>query len=137
MSQILDATPSAPPDEPNPSLPHGIQHGRKNLKLIELNYKRNSESDYTERLVERQKNFEYADDAGTYWLDEEFSLLYGSPLWNEASAEQRKALQDKEIAKLRKASIIRADEKDIVPAIEMAMQKYYYWNRQPQSVSTR
>ena len=92
MSQTLDAKPSTPPDEANPYLPHGIEHGRKNLKLIELNYKRNSESDYTEQLVERQKNFDYAEDASTYWLDEEFSLLYGSPLWDEASAEQRKAL---------------------------------------------
>jgi hypothetical protein len=95
----------APPLKPQPTAappgaddvgddfrPHGIQHGRKNLKLIELNYKRNSESDYTARLIECQKTFDYEAERDAAWLDDEFSLLYGTPLYDQASAEQRRAL---------------------------------------------
>lgn len=90
MSLATETTPqSLPGDDFRPA---GIQHGRKNLKLIELNYRRNSESDYTERLIERQRTFDYADDAQTPWLDDEFSLLYGTPLYEQASSAQRLAL---------------------------------------------
>ncbi len=74
------------------TLPDGIVHGTKNLKLIEVNYKRNNDSDYTEKMVELQKSFSYAENSGHFWVNPEFSLLYGSPIYTEASNAQKLAL---------------------------------------------
>lgn len=58
-------------------------------KKVALNLKRNEKQDNTEALDEISKQFVYADCATEYWNPEEFSLLYGTPLWDQASRAQR------------------------------------------------
>jgi hypothetical protein len=72
--------------------PNHIVHGQKNLKLIEVNYKRNTSSNFTERMEHLQKEFSYADHQAHPWVHTEFSLLYGSPLYEQASTAQKLAL---------------------------------------------
>ncbi len=86
------ATPAPKATNTNAFLPHGIVHGKKNVKMIEITYRRNLESDYTEHIRELNKGFDYENDRNDYWLAPEFSLLYGSPLYEGASEDQRRAL---------------------------------------------
>jgi hypothetical protein len=87
-------TPAQPAERTHSSkfLPNGIVHGKKNVKLMDINYRRNFESDYTERMMHLQKAFKYEDHSHANWTEEEFSLLYGSPLWEQSSPAQRLAL---------------------------------------------
>lgn len=82
------------PDTKNKFLPpsESIVHGRKNLKLMEVNYRRNTESDYTEQMEELYKSFDYSSNSDYYWGEPELSILYGSPLYEQASPAQKKAL---------------------------------------------
>ena len=61
----------------------------KTSKKIEINHRRNKELDHTELLDDAAKNFNYADCKDSYWNPEKFSLLHGTPLWDEASESQR------------------------------------------------
>ncbi|QYO67172.1 hypothetical protein [Leptolyngbya sp. 7M] len=74
------------------NLNNGVNYGHKNLKLMELNYRRNLESDYTERMEELYKAFDYESNSEYYWSNPELSILYGSPLYQQASVAQKKAL---------------------------------------------
>lgn len=65
---------------------------KKHLKITEINYRRNTESDYTEKIEELDKNFDYSSNSNHYWGEPELSLLYGTPLYEEASPSQKKAL---------------------------------------------
>ncbi len=65
---------------------------KKHLKITEINYRRNTESDYTEKIEELDKNFDYNSNSNHYWGEPELSLLYGTPLYEEASSSQKKAL---------------------------------------------
>lgn len=58
-------------------------------KKIDINYRRNKKQDHTSLLDEAGRNFSYADCKDSYWNPEPFSLLYGTPIWEEASASQR------------------------------------------------
>ncbi len=58
-------------------------------KKVELNLRRNKEQDNTEALNQLAEDFNYENCKDEYWNPEEFSLLYGSPLWDQASAHQR------------------------------------------------
>lgn len=69
-----------------------IVHGKKNLKLIEVNYRRNTDSNFTEQMETLQKSFVYSEQSDAYWVEPEFSLLYGSPLYEECSPFQKRAL---------------------------------------------
>ncbi len=60
-------------------------HTSKALQKAALNHKRNVEQDNTEALDQLTKDFVYERDQGEYWNPERYSLLYGTPLWNEAS----------------------------------------------------
>ena len=64
-------------------------HNAKTQKRIALNLKRNHAQDNTDELDQLAKDFDYAACAEQYWNPEEFSLLYGTPLWDQASASQR------------------------------------------------
>ncbi|MGV3525457.1 MAG: P-aminobenzoate N-oxygenase AurF [Candidatus Sericytochromatia bacterium] len=59
------------------------------FKKVELNLKRNAKQDNTEALDTLAKQFDYAACADEYWNPEEFSLLYGTPLWDQATPRQR------------------------------------------------
>lgn len=74
------------------NLNDGVKYGQKNLKLMDLNYRRNLDSDYTERMEELYKAFDYENDSEHYWSNPELSILYGSPLYEQASPEQKRAL---------------------------------------------
>lgn len=64
----------------------------KFIKITEINYRRNCDSDYTERIEELDKHFDYASSSDHYWSEPELSLLYGTPLYEEASLSQKQAL---------------------------------------------
>ena len=61
-------------------------------KKIQLNYRRNQQQDQTEKLEEVARDFAYEDWKDCYWQAEKFSLLYGTPLWEQATADQRRTL---------------------------------------------
>lgn len=65
---------------------------KKHIKISEINYRRNTESDFTERIEELDKNFDYSSNSNCYWSEPELSLLYGTPLYAQASPSQKRAL---------------------------------------------
>lgn len=65
---------------------------RKTKKIIETTYRNNAESDYTEKIAELNKKFNYHNNSDHYWSEPEQSLLYGSPLYEAASPSQKLAL---------------------------------------------
>lgn len=65
---------------------------KKHVKLTAINYQRNIDSDYTEKIEELDKNFNYNSNSNHYWSEPELSLLYGTPLYEEASPSQKRAL---------------------------------------------
>lgn len=64
----------------------------RHLQLIEKTYQNNNNSDYTEKLTELGNEFSYVHNSKHYWGDPELSLLYGTPLYQVASLEQKLAL---------------------------------------------
>lgn len=76
--------------------PHLAQRQSKSLlsdlstyKKLEFNKKRNEEQDHTAMMDEATKRFRYEDCRNEYWNPEEFSLLHGTPVWEQSSASQR------------------------------------------------
>lgn len=67
-------------------------NGSKHVRVIEKTYQNNKASDYTEKLAELGKEFNYADNSNYYWVMPELSLLYGTPLYDAASSTQKLAL---------------------------------------------
>jgi hypothetical protein len=65
---------------------------KKHAKITEINYRRNVESDYTERMTELDRSFNYEQERHYFWGDPELSLLYGTPLYEQASPAQKLAL---------------------------------------------
>lgn len=61
-------------------------------KFLERNYKNNLESDYTEVIEELCKNFQYNKNSRHYWSEPELSLLYGTPLYEQCSEDQKLVL---------------------------------------------
>lgn len=61
-------------------------------KKIQLNHRRNRQQDHTEHLNTVAKQFRYEDCCDRTWQDEQFSLLYGTALWDESTEEQRRIL---------------------------------------------
>lgn len=75
-----------------PSLAFDSQKKAKHFQLIEKTYQSNIESDYTEKIAELGKNFDYQKNKGCYWANPELSTFYGTPLYQEASESQKLAL---------------------------------------------
>ena len=65
---------------------------KKATKLIDTTYRNNSASDYTEKIDELCRNFDYSSNSQYYWSEPKQSLLYGSPLYEAASPSQKLAL---------------------------------------------
>jgi hypothetical protein len=65
---------------------------KKHSKITEINYRRNVESDYTERMTKLDRAFDYERDRHHYWGDPELSLLYGTPFYEQATPDQKLAL---------------------------------------------
>ena len=64
----------------------------RHFKLIEKTFQNNTDSDYTEKIRDLGNEFDYANNSDVYWGDRELSLLYGTPLYDAASASQKLAL---------------------------------------------
>ena len=64
----------------------------KHLKVIDLTYRSNTDSDYTENIGLIDKSFKYSDNSKYYWSQPEHSLLYGTPVYEAASPSQKIAL---------------------------------------------
>jgi hypothetical protein len=65
---------------------------KRHIKVNEINYRNNLESDYTEKIVTLEKSFDYASNNDHYWGKPEQSVLYGTPLYEAASESQKLAL---------------------------------------------
>lgn len=65
---------------------------KKHLTIIEKTYHNNVDSDYTEKMWDLAKNFDYDRNRNCYWANPELSLLYGTPLYEVASPSQKLAL---------------------------------------------
>jgi hypothetical protein len=78
--------------EPQQRVDPAAEKLSKHVKLTEINYRRNVESDYTEKIEVLDREFDYDRNSQHYWSEPELSLLYGTPLYQEASLSQRRAL---------------------------------------------
>ena len=58
-------------------------------RKIQINHTRNRNQDQTENIDAAARDFRYADCQDEYWNPEEFSLMYGTPLWEQSTASQR------------------------------------------------
>ncbi|MEH1807196.1 P-aminobenzoate N-oxygenase AurF [Nostoc sp.] len=58
-------------------------------RKLQINHTRNKQQDHTALIDEAVTNFRYEDCQNEYWNPEEFSLLYGTPLWEQSSQHQR------------------------------------------------
>ena len=72
--------------------PNQSSHLPKHFQLIEKTYQSNIDSDYTEKIAELGKNFDYSSNSDRYWGEPELSTFYGTPLYEEASESQKLAL---------------------------------------------
>ena len=61
----------------------------KTMKKLALNHRRNKQMDHTALIDETSAQFDYGACDDQYWNPEEFSFLYGTPLWDQASAAQK------------------------------------------------
>lgn len=64
----------------------------KHFQLIEKTYQSNVDSDYTEKIAELGKNFDYSKNSDRFWGNPELSTFYGTPLYEQASESQKLAL---------------------------------------------
>ncbi len=62
---------------------------RKTLRKLELNYQKNKLQDNSPAIDKLAADFRYEQAKDQYWNPEPFSLLYGTPLWEQSSAAQR------------------------------------------------
>jgi hypothetical protein len=69
-----------------------LLNDEKTLKKVQLNHRRNKKQDNTEELDSLADTFNYEEAKGEYWNPEEFSLLYGTPLWDQSTPHQKKIL---------------------------------------------
>ena len=67
----------------------GLVDDVKTCKRLDINFKRNKQQDHTTLLDEAAASFEYDACKDEYWNPEPYSLLYGTPVWTQASASQR------------------------------------------------
>lgn len=66
-----------------------FQKDPKTYSKLQLNYRRAKQTDHSPDLDALADRFDYEQCQGEYWQPEEFSLLYGTPLWQQSSSSQR------------------------------------------------
>lgn len=64
----------------------------KHRKVVDITFQNNEQSDYTEQIEAMERAFRYADYQHCYWTEPEQSLLYGTPLYEQATDDQKRAL---------------------------------------------
>ena len=69
-----------------------LQPGKKTLTAIEKTRRSNLESNYTEKIEELERSFNYQKNSDRYWSEPEQSILYGTPVYEAASPSQKIAL---------------------------------------------
>lgn len=62
------------------------------VRKLELNLRRNVEQDHTALIDDAARRFRYEDCRHEYWNPEQYSLLWGTRLWEQSSAAQRVVL---------------------------------------------
>ena len=62
------------------------------LQKIAKTYYNNTDSDYTEKIQELDRSFKYSEVKNYYWNAPELSLLYGTPLYEQATETQKMIL---------------------------------------------
>src|SRR5262245_51628211 len=77
---------------PRLSAPGPLAAAPRPSARLELNLKRNKEQDQAEVIDAAAAAFRYDECKDSAWNPEEFALLYGTRLWDEASSTQRLAL---------------------------------------------
>lgn len=70
----------------------GKTRKQKHLTLIERTFQSNAKSDYTEKIEDLGRKFNYQVERDFYWGDPELSVLYGTPIYQAASPAQKIAL---------------------------------------------
>lgn len=71
------------------SKPNTLRENAALCRKIQINLQRNQKQDHTQKLDEAADAFDYETCKDKYWNPEEFSLFYGTPLWDESSPAQR------------------------------------------------
>jgi hypothetical protein len=61
-------------------------------RKLEVNKRRNEEQDHTNLIDQAAEKFCYADCKAVFWQEEDFSLLHGTPVWDQATISQRLVL---------------------------------------------
>jgi hypothetical protein len=80
----MTTAPLGPPSPLDPS--------SRTAKKLEVNLRRNRDQDQTAIIDAAAAAFDYEACRGAWWNDEEQSLLHGTPLWDEATPDQRRTL---------------------------------------------
>lgn len=62
---------------------------RSAVGKLEMNLRRNSEQDHTQLIDDAARLFSYDECRNEYWNPEQHSLLWGTPVWHQASPSQR------------------------------------------------
>lgn len=81
-----------------PTLPQTTKEAKQSTEtvryshVIEKTLNSNKNSDYTEQIEALGKAFEYEQNAAMYWGEAEFSMLYGTPIYEQATEDQKRAL---------------------------------------------
>ena len=58
-------------------------------KKLKFNFKKNKQQDHTELLDSSASQFDYNNCRNEMWNPEKFSLLFGTPLWDQASESEK------------------------------------------------
>lgn len=66
-----------------------LQPESKTYQKLQLNYKRAKQTDHSPELDKLAEKFNYEDCQNSYWNPPQFSLLYGTPLWEQATESQK------------------------------------------------
>jgi hypothetical protein len=66
-----------------------LLENQKTYRRLQINHTRNKEQDHTQLLDKAAADFRYEDCQEEYWNPEEFSLLYGTPLWEQSTPSQK------------------------------------------------
>ncbi|MCT7971564.1 P-aminobenzoate N-oxygenase AurF [Laspinema olomoucense] len=73
-------------NEPKPNI---LLENEKIYRKLQLNYQRNKQQDQTASIDQAASAFSYPECEQEYWNPEEFSILYGTPLWDQSTPSQR------------------------------------------------
>lgn len=80
------------PTETPPARFERLSDDPKTVRKLEVNFRRNREQDQAATMDAGARAFRYEDHAGSWWNPERFSLLWGTPVWDGATADQRRLL---------------------------------------------